>query len=183
MKIKYVFNRYWYKLFASRHVSDICGHETRSAGTIHVFGKAEQMKMPLNKDTGSPDFCLDCIGEMSIRCAWCNSTITIGDPITLYTPTEKDFEVPSHAVRFQEKPLQLVGCLRRGCADSGIDRSGFWYPTDKEGYEKNGSVGEVYRVTSPLEMMLQGDGKGNPQGVVVSDLRDPSNLGETFNVN
>lgn len=67
----------------------------------------------------------------------------IGDPVTLYTPMKKDFEIPKHAVVYNKDPLQLVGCLRWDCAECGGDRSGFWnYP------------GKVERVLSPIEIAL-----------------------------
>lgn len=76
----------------------------------------------------------------SIKCAWCGKIILCGDPITLYTPCQKDFKIPKHAVVYKKSPLQLVGCLRWNCAESGVDRAGFWlFP------------GKVQRALSPIE--------------------------------
>ncbi|MEI6627472.1 MAG: hypothetical protein WCL61_02660 [bacterium] len=121
------------------------------------------MAMPLSEN-GNPNYCLDCIAKMAIRCAWCGEAISIGSPVTLYTPKE-DYKIPEYATRYQNNAKSLVGCLRWNCADSGMDRQGFWMPP-----------GKVKRVPSPLEMALaSGD-----QVVIVSDLSDPNNLGETF---
>ncbi|NTW30199.1 MAG: hypothetical protein HGA33_02895 [Candidatus Moranbacteria bacterium] len=99
---------------------------------------------------------------MAIRCAWCGKPIFIGDPVTLYSPNE-GFEIPEYAVRYSEDPLRLVGCLRWDCADSGIDRSGFWMPP-----------GEVMRVMSPIEQVL-----ATGTAAIVSDVNDMSEAIET----
>ena len=60
-----------------------------------------------------------------------------------YAPGEKDFQIPEYAVVYSRKPLQLVGCLGWDCAESGVDRAGFWV-----------TPGRVERVMSPLEMIF-----------------------------
>src|SRR3989338_2816948 len=137
----------WSKCFGAKQVTaTICGHQTALKGTVRAFEDSTTTVMPSN-DAGSTNYCLDCIGKMAIRCAWCAKPIFVVDPITLYTPqSQKDFgrafaaqqelpfvfdsdlgfNIPAHAVVYQLKPLQLVGCLRWECADSGADRAGFW---------------------------------------------------------
>ena len=66
---------------------------------------------------------------MAIRCAWCGGVIFVGDVITLYSPVKKDdFKIPEHAVVYDEEEMQLVGCGRITCADTGADYAGFWIP-------------------------------------------------------
>jgi hypothetical protein len=126
-----------------RYKATKCGHHTKQRGPVQAFGQTATIRMPKNKD-GSVDYCLACIGEMMIRCAWCGKPIFIGEPITLYTP-RGDFQVPEHAVVYNNDPLQLVGCLRWDCAESGVDRAGFWLPGDD-------CNGRVYRVPTPIEV-------------------------------
>ena len=101
--------------------------------------------MPTNEN-GSMDYCLDCIGKMAIRCAWCGDPIFIGNPITLYTP-HGDFQVPEHAIVYNKEPLQLVGCLGWNCAETGADRAGFWL----QGEDGKGCV---QRVPTAYEAIL-----------------------------
>lgn len=186
---------YWLKRLLRRSIprklqsctASKCGHHTSFVGTIHVFGHSATMAMPMNVE-GATDYCLDCIEKMSIRCAWCEDPIVVGDPITLYTPkSEKDIErgfdamqkrgqiefpfvieeglgfpLPDLAVVYQQKPLQVVGCLGWDCADTGADRAGFWMPGE------NGK-GMVRRVRTAFEEILA----GRPF-VITGDLSDPS---------
>ncbi|MEI8103969.1 MAG: hypothetical protein WCG84_03675 [Candidatus Moraniibacteriota bacterium] len=130
-----------------------CGHKTRQKDTLAAFGKTIIMKIFFDED-GSTSHCHRCLEKMTIRCAWCGLPIFIGDPVTLYSPRDKDMEMPEYAVRYKNNAF--VGCLRWACADSGADRSGFWYP-----------LGEVYRVLSPLEQCLQ-----SGEMVIIGDLGD-----------
>ena len=98
---------------------------------------------------------------MAIQCAWCGEPIFIGDPITLYTP-HRDFQIPAHAVVHSENPLQLVGCLRWGCADTGADRAGFWLPGE------NGK-GCVRRVPTAYGAIL---GAEEPPMMIIGGLSD-----------
>jgi hypothetical protein len=143
------------------HVANKCGHRTKRAGWAEAFGERHFVEMPL-AENGRPDYCLACVGCMAIRCAWCGAVIRIGDPVILYSP-EKDFVVPVHAVHYSEDPLQLVGCLRWDCADTGGDRAGFWMPP-----------GRVHRVPSAFELLM---GSDDSDAVVIADLRDPHNVG------
>lgn len=137
-----------------------CGHRTKRSGSVSAFGHAITTKMPKNK-SGSVDYCLDCIGKMAIRCAWCGDPIFIGEPITLYAP-RGDFQVPDHAVVYSKEPLQLVGCLGWDCAETGADRAGFWLPGE------NGK-GRVQRVPTAYEAIL--DAK-EPSMMIVGDFGD-----------
>lgn len=146
------------------HVANVCGHATNQSGKVtNPFGEEGDLQMPL-ADNGHPDYCLECVAAMSVRCAWCGKSIDVGDPVTLYVPKES-FVAPDYAVRHEEGGhVSLVGCLRWECASSGADRQGFWYPP-----------GKVKRVPSPVELALASP--GGMSSVFVPDVSDPRNLG------
>lgn len=127
-----------------RYTATKCGHRTRRTGPVSVFGKTITLQMSLGKNR-RPDYCLDCIAKMAIRCAWCGKPIFIGRPITLNTPHESNFQIPEYAVVYDEDPPQLVGCFSQGCADA-MDLAGFWMP----GEGGKGYVHLVYRGTPIL---------------------------------
>jgi hypothetical protein len=152
----------FWSFFKRTHTAE-CGHKTKLEGNLTAFGEESWLGMKIPKGKKHPEYCLGCLEKMTIRCAWCGKAIFIADPITLYTPRDPEFVVPDHAVVYNEKPLQLVGCLRMDCADSGISRAGFWYPP-----------GEVHRVPSPLELMLAQCERGEGGGMMVcNNLADP----------
>jgi len=138
--------------FLSRTVMAKCGHKTKMVDVIEIDG--EKITFSLKKGV-RPEYCINCLKEMSIKCAWCGKSILPGDPITLYSPRDES-KVPEHAVIYKKDPLQLVGCLRWGCADTGADRAGFWVPP-----------GEVQRVMSPLERAM-----ATNNVVIVNDVTD-----------
>jgi len=149
------------QLLRKTYKANVCGHQTKKKGMMKLpDGEKNIMSMPL-ANNGNPDYCLDCIGRMTIQCAWCNNRIAIGDPVTLYMP-KKDFAVPEHAVHYSEDGHDfLVGCLGWNCAESGADLGGRWMPP-----------GVVQRVPSPIELCLHGlDGKG-PNVVLVGDTHN-----------
>lgn len=149
------------QLFRRNHKANVCGHQTKKTGVMKSpDGAVSIMSMPL-ADNGHPDYCLACIGDMTIQCAWCDNQIAIGDPITLYLP-RKGFDIPKHAVHYNgERYKSLVGCLSSNCAESGADLCGYWMPP-----------GVVHRVPSPIELCLNGlDGKG-PNALLVVDSHD-----------
>ena len=158
MSIKNLFKK---RLFSKKVIAK-CGHETELKGEIKAFGEDGIITIPKNDD-GTVDYCLKCLESMTERCAWCGKPIFIGDPITLYSPMDKKFKIPDYAVIYNKDPLQLVGCLRWECAESGADRAGFWIPP-----------GKVYRVLSPLEQCMGNCENGNDEIVIVSDLHDPN---------
>ncbi len=126
MNISHLFLRLREKLSPFRYKAEKCGHYTKRVGSVSAFGLTVITKMPKNHN-GSVDYCLNCIGKMAIRCAWCGDPIFIGDPITLYTPYD-GFQVPDHAVIHKKEPLKLVGCLGWDCADTISDQAGIWTP-------------------------------------------------------
>lgn len=129
--------------FQKIYIANICRHKTRKKGFMHNGKSTSIMEMPLASN-GHPDYCLECIGKMSIRCAWCSEPIVIGEPITLEFPHE-EFRVPDYAVKHGEgKEQTLVGCLRWDCADTLVTMCGQWMPP-----------GIVKRVPSPLGIALQ----------------------------
>src|SRR3989344_1863353 len=141
----------FYKLFGRKYQAN-CGHKCKLMAKVKVF--EEEIIFRLDKK--DLDYCQQCLSDMSIRCAWCGGSITVGDAITLYTPTKKDFQIPDYAVFYKRVPFQLVGCLRWGCADSGIDRAGFWVPP-----------GKVYRILSPMEMLIA---SGSEKPIICNNL-------------
>lgn len=162
-KVLFVLEKIWVVLsyiFRTTHTANKCGHKTKKKGFIKDGDHTTIMNMPL-AENGHPDYCLDCISKMTIQCAWCENRITIGDPITLYTPNES-YNVPDHAVPYTEGGSKaLVGCLDWNCGDA-FDRAGFWLPGD-------GGKGQVQRVPSILETILS-----NPEAkaVVVNNTHD-----------
>ena len=136
-----------------------CGHETELKGKVKAFHRDWVTTMPVNED-GSVDYCLECVGKMATRCAWCGEVIPIGDPVTLYTPKDPDFK-PRHddfsVYTHENSKESYVGCLGWDCADSGADRAGFWLPP-----------GEVRRVPTAFEQIA-----GGADHVIIDDLSKP----------
>lgn len=154
--------------FRKTYTANICKHSTKLKGRILSTEDDFVMGMPFSTD-GNPDYCLECIGKMSIQCTWCGKRIRIGKPVTLCAPRdEATFKAPPYAVRYHEDEKHFVGCLRWECADSGIDRAGFWMPP-----------GLVIRVPSPIETFLAGNLGGDNEGVlIIEDLSNPNDLGK-----
>lgn len=117
-----------------------CGHLTSQKATLNAFGEKCEIKILSPKD--EIEFCHDCLEKMTIRCAWCGKPIFIGDIVTLYTPN-KDFKIPNYAITYSKDPLQLVGCGRTNCAETGADYCGNWLPP-----------GKVKRFPSVIEMAM-----------------------------
>jgi hypothetical protein len=165
MNIKFQLRLAWLgfsRRFRPIVTANICGHSTNTQGKFEAFGKTYAMIMPL-AENGRPDYCIDCIGKMSIQCAWCGGSILIGEPITLYIPKDPS-KMPAYAVAYDADPTCFVGCLRWECGITGADRAGFWMPP-----------GRVERVPSPIEMLMSSS-KGS--AVIVGDLSDPNDLGK-----
>lgn len=140
----------WQNLFSRKFLAK-CEHKTYKKDLVSAFGEKCITKVPVNNKT--TPYCHRCLEKMAIRCAWCGEVIFIGDPITLYTPDE-NFKAPEYSVVYKNDPLQLVGCLRWDCAESGADRIGFWLPP-----------GKVEKIMSPIEQCFR-----SGQSVVVMDL-------------
>ena len=144
-----------------------CGHWTKMQGVVRVFGKELRVNY---RDRGNkaPSLCVDCTAAKAILCAWCQGIIIPGDSVTLYSPIEEDFELPPGAVFYNDESRELirpVGCLGWGCADTGVDRAGFWAVNDKgEGY--------VHRVPTAFELLMNA-----PSGSVIL-VQDLGDLGE-----
>jgi hypothetical protein len=115
----------------------------KKSGNMRAFGEICPIELPF--EDGKTRYCLQCLSDMACQCAWCGKPIFIGDPITLYTPMD-DFTTPEYAVIHQENPLQLVGCGRRTCADTGADYAGTWQPP-----------GQVNRQPTMIELMMATD--------------------------
>ncbi|MBA3551035.1 hypothetical protein H0W32_02410 [Patescibacteria group bacterium] len=136
-----------------------CGHKAKRKTMLTIDG--ESGIYTLDKEH---KYCPQCWINAAIKCAWCSNTIIPGDAITLYTPQDKDFKVPEHAVVYKRTPhLQLVGCLGWNCADTGMDRSGFWI-----------MPGKVQRAASPMEMMISGMSNGDDGMLIVNNLSNPN---------
>lgn len=98
------------KILLRDHVATRCGHTTKRRGVLKAFGQQAKVRMPVN-ELGSVDWCLDCISDLTIRCAFCGNAIFIGEPITLHTPPKTGFQTPAHAYIYKNIPLLLVGCI------------------------------------------------------------------------
>lgn len=138
----------------------VCGHLTAKVGWVRAFGDETITEMPNMKD-GGVAYCLVCLGQMAIRCAWCKNTIFIGDPVTLYHNI--DGTIPEGATVHDPVRGSVVGCLGWNCAITGADRAGFWHPDPN-----NHGRGYVYRMMSPIEQMLV-----SGQMVIVEDIAKP----------
>ncbi len=137
-----------------------CGHEALEKDKVTAFGASCETKIPIVD--GKTEYCHRCLEKMAIRCAWCGGVIFIGDPITLYSPRDKDRKIPEYAVLYDKEHNSYVGCLRWNCAETGADRAGSWYPT-----------GKVYRIPTPIEMCMQNMQNGGDGVICVGDLTDP----------
>ena len=125
-----------------------CGHEAKRIDKVSAFGETIETEVPLIN--GKIEYCHECLAKMTIRCVWCGRPIFIGDFITLYSPS-KEFEIPTWVVIYKKEPLQLVGCQRTDCADSGSDYCGTWIPP-----------GIVHRQQSGIEAALS-----NPESIIL----------------
>ncbi|MCC7004855.1 hypothetical protein IT397_02980 [Candidatus Nomurabacteria bacterium] len=152
--------------------ANICGHRTKRTGRYVSFKEACVVTMPLAKN-GKPDYCIQCIAKMAIRCVNCGKSICIGDPIQLFLDPKFSSigdggrKLPEYAVRYDKDPHSVIGCLRATCTDTGTGRSGFWIPP-----------GKVNRMPSPMEMSLV---CGDYEGVIVQDLTNPRDRGAVVN--
>ncbi len=144
---------WWYLCFGG-DVLCSCGHSAKR----HTFLSIDGTHAGLYTIPCENDYCPQCFKNAAIKCAWCSELILPGSPVTLYTPMDVS-KLPSHAVFYKKLPeVQVVGCLRWECADSGADRAGFWE-----------MPGQVLRVASPLEMAFA---TGEVQ--VTQNLADPT---------
>jgi len=114
--------------FRKTYVANECGHRTKREGSTVSFGERYVIAMPLATN-GHPDWCLDCIGGMAIRCGWCGRPIHVGEMVTPYLAKDG---MPGYT-RYHEDVgndcrKSVVGCERIDCADSGGDYCGRWYP-------------------------------------------------------
>jgi hypothetical protein len=104
-----------------------CGHSTRRKGRVTAFGETTVLETPLDAK-GKPYICLECLGEMSIKCAYCHGTIFPFDSITLYSPGTL-YKPEEGSITFGKNPVRFVGCLRPACVS---EKRGFfsavWLP-------------------------------------------------------
>lgn len=129
-------------IIKNRTVMCECGHKNKI--NCEINGR----EYKLNKVDGKYVYCADCLEKMGIKCAWCGEPINVDDPITIYSPKDKDYSFPEYAVYYDKEKNQVVGCLRESCCFSGADRSGFWIVP-----------GVVERVPSLYESMFNGNMK------------------------
>lgn len=146
--VLFTLEKFWIftsSFFRTVHTTNKCGHKTHKKGFMKDGKHTTVMDMPLAKN-GKPDYCLKCIGNMSIRCAWCGGSIIIGNPVTLYIPTDT-YDVPDYAIHYKkDNSKAVVGCLGWDCADTGADRSGFWLPG-------NDGKGKVQKIPTEYERL------------------------------
>jgi len=113
-----------------KHLANICGHRTLKEGVTSSFNERYVIEMSL-EDNGRPNYCLECIGKMAIRCGWCGHQIHIGSFVTPYFPKG---EMPDYTVYDSDRPSgekTVVGCERADCASSGGDYYAIWIPPGK----------------------------------------------------
>ena len=112
-RVLFKLNEVWVfflSFFRMTYIANICGHKTKLKGSTTDGNDTMIMTMPLAAN-GNPDYCLDCIGNMSIQCAWCGGPIVIGSPITLYIPKDPS-KVPTYATPYKRgNHMAFVGCL------------------------------------------------------------------------
>jgi len=109
-------------IFGRNYTAKICKHQTRLVAEFDVFGT--EVIFVLNKK--HLKYCPQCLARMSTRCSWCGKPILVGDPVTLYTYIEGNFEHIENPTMCGENSTRLVGCLRPDCADGPEDEAGFW---------------------------------------------------------
>lgn len=147
----------------------ICGHQTQRKGDVVAFGHKTGLQMPINNH-GSVDYCLNCIGKMTIQCVLCGEPIFVPEPVALVKRDQND-DIPPHAVLYLEEQQVWIACLGPQCALPAL-RVGFWMPGD------NGK-GHIRSVTPPAKMAMQ-----SGKAVIVKDVKSMSEaimLKEKFN--
>lgn len=122
-----------------------CGHHSKLAKEMHIHGKTSHLEINY-RPFRRPPYCLDCVEKVAIICPWCGEPIFIGEYVTLYTPNNPNFKIPEGAVIYSKEPLQLVGCQRSNCAQSGADYCGIWE-----------APGVVRRIPSAIERIMAGE--------------------------
>ncbi|MBM3256544.1 MAG: hypothetical protein FJZ04_03725 [Candidatus Moranbacteria bacterium] len=157
-----------------------CGHKFIKQKEVTALGGTITTEVPVDGN-GSTPYCHSCLEKMVAPCAWCFEPIFIGSPVTLYMIKEEEFknkygfsgqemeqykkdgELPDGSIIYATTNgyLQLVGCGRTTCADTGADYCGIWMPP-----------GKIERFTSLLEVAVQ----SKTGSAAASDLTDP----ETF---
>lgn len=136
-------------------VAGVCGHKTFERAVVSIYGNEITLKL-LEGDI-DPGYCLDCMIEASILCAWCKNIIMPDDPVTLYT-ANKDFIPPRGSKSFVyaenhelvevtdhsscKSGVVFAGCLE--CCNCAADRVGFWV-----------RPGKILTVMSPLRVALE----------------------------
>jgi hypothetical protein len=119
-------------------VASVCEHETKVKGLITTpFGAVTVYRMP-----PQPDYCLRCLGQMSVQCACCGKPVWIGDKVTLYQP-DRASKLPKYVYRLHKDSNYFVACTRSECAKTRKSVSGRWLPP-----------GEVKCDSSPTETVL-----------------------------
>ena len=122
-----------------------CGHTSKLKKKVNVSGVKTTLSINYKPGKQIP-YCLDCVEKMTITCPWCGKPIFVGDYVTLYTPNDPNFKVPEGAVVYSKDPLQLVGCQRTDCAETGADYCGIWEVP-----------GVVRRIPSAIDRILAGE--------------------------
>jgi len=124
------------------------GQLTKRHGYLEMGGERRFMTLSLNA-AANVDYSLAEITAMTIQCAWCKKPIFIGEPVTLYGHKQSSKALAAHVVVYSDIPLQVVGCLRMACAETGADYQGVWQPDPQ-----HPGKGHVVRIQSPIEMLM-----------------------------
>ncbi len=145
-------------MFFKKTYTAKCGHKTKLKGKLTAFGESCDCEMNILEGEKTPEYCFDCLSEMTIKCGWCKKNIFIGDIITLYSPSKdekwQEMKNDPEVIVYNEEHKQVVGCGRTTCADTGMDYAGSWVPP-----------GEVYRRPSGVELLM-----ANPDAKMVFNL-------------
>lgn len=145
------------KFFGIKMVAVKCGHKTKIKDVVESFGEKIKTEIKLKKG-GIVDYCHKCLEKMAIQCAWCGKPIFIGDYVTLYSPVDKS-KLSEYAVIFNNELMQVVGCARETCADTGADYAGIWVSWED-------GTGKVNRFPSLIEMALNGSINGKDNAII-----------------
>lgn len=90
-----------------------CGHMTLVSGSVTIFGKRVAFRLPV-KD-GKTDYCLDCVGRMTVYCHQCLRPVIVGDELAW---TKETADVPA----VDGGVYNRYTCCRK----CGSERAGVW---------------------------------------------------------
>lgn len=87
-----------------------CGHRTYMSGSVVIFGKHVAFRLPV-KD-GQTQYCLECIGQMTVYCHRCLKRVLVGD--------ELGWVRKSPAAAEEGAYNRYTCCLKCGSGQAGV---------------------------------------------------------------